>query len=618
MANAAASTGASLAASPTRLVHRLAGPVELLIDVLAWAVAATAALYLRFELDPQRANLVALAKFIPLTAIVQIAIGLAIGLYRRRYQYGSFEEVKALVGTVALATVVLCAIDVWYLGVPRNLPLSAVLFGGVVGLVIMAGARYVVRLWSESRRRPRGDNLERVLVVGAGEAGLRGITAMLNDPEGVYQPVGIIDDDPAKRRLSVKGVPVVGTTTEVIESARATGADTLLIAVPALLPEQVEALTERAQAANLRVKVLPSVHELLGADASADDIRELSDNDLLGRRQISTDIDSIASYIRGRRVLVTGAGGSIGSELCRQLARLSPAALMMLDRDESALHAVQLSIEGRALLDTPNLLLADLRDAERMNEIFEERRPHVVFHAAALKHLTLLEQYPAEAFKTNVQGTANVLRAAIASGVERFVNVSTDKAANPTCVLGTSKRVAERLAADAATRSSGVVLSVRFGNVLGSRGSVLTTFRSQIASGGPVTVTDPSVTRFFMTVQEAVQLVIQAGAIGRDGEVLVLDMGEPVSINHVAEQMIRQSGKQINIVYTGLRPGEKMHEELFGDNEVDERPIHPMISHAAVPPLGDVALGEAGLLTPEATSKWMTEHCEPSPADHAR
>lgn len=598
----------------TRLVDRLAGPLELFIDVLSWAVAATAALYLRFELEPDRVNLIALAKFIPLTALTQIAVGLAVGLYRRRFQYGSFEEVKALVATVAIATGVLCIINVWYLGTPRNLPLSAVLFGGVVGLVLMAGARYVVRLWTESRRRPRGDDLDRVLVFGAGDGGVRAITAMLTDSSSAYVPVGLIDDDPAKQKMSIKGVPVLGGRDDLAEIVEKTGATSLLVAATSLDATAIEALTAAARASDMSVKVLPSLAEMLGQPVSADDIRELSDTDLLGRRQVNTDIDSIAGYIRGRRVLVTGAGGSIGSELCRQLALLEPAALMMLDRDESALHAVQLSIEGRALLDTPNLILADLRDAERVEEIFQERRPHVVFHAAALKHLTLLEQYPAEAFKSNVVGTHNVLEAALAAGVDRFVNVSTDKAANPTCVLGTSKRVAERLAADAASRSSGTVLSVRFGNVLGSRGSVLTVFRSQIASGGPVTVTDPDVSRFFMTVQEAVQLVIQAGAIGRAGEVLVLDMGEPVGIAHVAQRMIEASNRAVDIVYTGLRPGEKMHEELFGENEVDVRPIHPLISHAAVPPLDAAELERTGVLTAAATAKWMESHCEPPAA----
>ncbi len=293
----------------------------------------------------------------------------------------------------------------------------------------------------------------------------------------------------------------------------------------------------------------------------------------------------------GRRVLVTGAGGSIGSELCRQLYRLEPAELMMLDRDESALHDVQLSLDGRGLLDSPDLILVDIRDGARVEEIFLDRRPEVVFHAAALKHLPLLEAHPAEAVKTNVWGTYNLLRAATRAGVERFVNISTDKAANPCSVLGYSKRIAERLTAMVAEEAdTGRYLSVRFGNVLGSRGSMLGAFTAQIEAGGPVSVTHREVTRYFMTIEEAVQLVIQAGALGDAGEALVLDMGEPVRIVDVARRMIEESGRDVDIVFTGLRPGEKLHEVLFGDGEIGTSPSHPLISHVGVPALTETAL----------------------------
>jgi FlaA1/EpsC-like NDP-sugar epimerase len=306
----------------------------------------------------------------------------------------------------------------------------------------------------------------------------------------------------------------------------------------------------------------------------------------LGRRKIHTDLQQISEYLVNRRVLVTGAGGSIGSELCRQLVRFNPAELIMLDRDESALHEVQLSIHGRALLDTPQTVLADLRDAATMNHIFETRRPEVVFHAAALKHLPLLERYPGEAYKTNVLGTATLLNAAQKNDVKVFVNISTDKAANPISILGYSKRIAERITANfGATSAQGKYISVRFGNVLGSRGSVLLSFRDQIERGGPVTVTHKGVTRYFMTISEAVQLVIQAGAIGNSGEVLVLDMGKPVSIYDVATRLVSNSQKPVSIEIVGLRAGEKVHEELFGDGEVDTRPKHPLISHVPVIPI---------------------------------
>jgi FlaA1/EpsC-like NDP-sugar epimerase len=330
--------------------------------------------------------------------------------------------------------------------------------------------------------------------------------------------------------------------------------------------------------------VVPSVNDLSNpAHVQIEDVRDIDVTDFLGRQPIDTDVDAIASYLTGKRVMVTGAGGSIGSELCRQIAKFGPSELIMMDRDESALHAVQLSIHGRALLNSDDTELGDIRDARYVRELFARRSPHVVFHAAALKHLPLLEAAPGEAVKTNIWGTQNVLEAAMDSGVERFVNISTDKAANPCSVLGYSKRLAEGLTSAAAASADGTFMSVRFGNVLGSRGSVLTTFTAQIAHGGPVTVTDPRVTRYFMTIREAVQLVIQAGALGSNGDVLVLDMGEPIAIQAVAEQLIDLAGKPVEIIYTGLREGEKMHEELFGDDEDDVRPRHPLISHAPVP-----------------------------------
>jgi FlaA1/EpsC-like NDP-sugar epimerase len=357
----------------------------------------------------------------------------------------------------------------------------------------------------------------------------------------------------------------------------------LLIAIPSADSTLIGDISARARALSMDVKVLPAVQNLNERPLDTSDIRDLTDEDLLGRRKIVIDLQQISDYLVNRRVLVTGAGGSIGSELCRQLARFNPAELIMLDRDESALHEVQLSIHGRALLNTPQTVLADIRDAETIKHIFNTRKPEVVFHAAALKHLPLLETYPTEAYQTNVLGTLTLLEASAQAGVGVFVNISTDKAANPISVLGYSKRIAERITAHfGKTVSTGKYMSVRFGNVLGSRGSVLMSFRDQIANGGPLTVTHRGVTRYFMTISEAVQLVIQAGAIGKSGEALVLDMGTPVSIYDVAKQLVTNSGKAIEIEIVGLRAGEKVHEELFGDGETDVRPAHPLISHVQV------------------------------------
>jgi FlaA1/EpsC-like NDP-sugar epimerase len=358
----------------------------------------------------------------------------------------------------------------------------------------------------------------------------------------------------------------------------------VLMAVPSAEKDFVQRVADLCTKGDLTLLVLPTVAEVFGAPVVRD-IRPVTPADLLGRAEATIDPEAVRAYVRGRRVLVTGAGGSIGSELCRQLAKYEPAVLVMLDRDESALQHVQLSLDGRGLLDTPNLVLADIRDKARLVDVFSHHRPEVVFHAAALKHLPLLEGAPEEAWKTNVVGTQHVLDAALASGVEYFVNISTDKAANPISVLGLSKRLTERLTSAASQSTSSTYVSVRFGNVLGSRGSVLTTFRTQAAAGGPITVTHPEVTRFFMSIEEAVRLTKYAAAIGTSGEAMVLDMGTPVRIADVAGRFANQQDPPLSIVFTGLRPGEKVHEDLFNDDECGDRRVHPLISHVDVPPL---------------------------------
>ncbi len=562
---------------------RTTARVQLLLDTSAWAVAVLAASFLRLDFSFAGTHWWRLLGLIVLVVIVQGVGGLALGLYRQRWRFGSIDEVSALIKSVLLTTSVALIASAL---LPRAVPLSAVVVGGVLGLLAMFAVRYGWRMIYQWWMRPNHPDTKRLIVYGAGEAGSEMVRSFLSNPKSPFLPVAILDDDENKQRHEVAKVRVHGTRADLARVAERTGAQTLLIAMPTATRELIREMNETARDIGLDVKVLPPAAELFGETLSLNHIREITDADLMGRQQVETDMKSIAGYLAGKRVLVTGAGGSIGSELCRQLTHLMPEALLMLDRDESALHAVQLSIEGRALLDSPHLLLADIRDADHLTRLFLEHRPHVVFHAAALKHLSLLEMHPAEALKSNVWGTENVLAAAAAAGVERFVNISTDKAANPTSVLGYTKRIAERMTAyQAKVDLHGAYLSVRFGNVLGSRGSMLPAFKMMIARGGPVTVTDPAVTRFFMTIPEAVQLVIQAGAIGSDGEVLVLDMGEPVKIDDVARRLIRDSGSTVDVIYTGLRPGEKLHEELFGDEEEDVRGVHPLISHAPVPPL---------------------------------
>lgn len=577
--------------------------VQAVADVCCWisALAMAAALRLDLNLADFRVDRFLLA--VPIAVDAQLLGGWLAGLYRGRWRFGSFEEVAALARTAAFTTGVLFLCNVIF--TPQSLPRSAVIAGGVIALVMMGSVRYMWRLSIDRGLRPHEEGRGRLIVFGAGEAGAQVLTAILRDPTSPYFPVALLDDDPDKANLRILGVPVKGARTDLPKVARDTDADTLLIAIPSAGSALVGELTDLARECDLTVKVLPPVVELIDGQVGVGHIRDVSEEDLLGRHQIETDVESIAGYLTGKRVLVTGAGGSIGSELCRQIMRFDPDELIMLDRDESALHAVQLSIYGRALLDSDDLVLGNIRDADTMRRLCTERRPHVVFHAAALKHLPLLERFPDEAVKTNVHGTHNMLEAAREAGVERFVNISTDKAANPISVLGHTKRIAERLTSHYGHIADGTYLSVRFGNVLGSRGSVLTTFRRQVESGGPITVTHPDVTRYFMTVQEAVQLVIQAGAIGQSGEALVLDMGEPVRIADVAERLAETNGNTIGVVYTGLRHGEKLREELLGDGEPDDRPVHPLISHVVVPPIAVVDLPafdlEVGLgLDPES------------------
>jgi FlaA1/EpsC-like NDP-sugar epimerase len=577
-------------------------------DAAAIAVALLVATLLRHDGDVAQVDWLGLLELAAVAAVVHTGAGLRFGLYTGRWSYGCFEEIAALAKTAALTTPLLFVLDT-LLG--RLVPRSAIIAAGLIALVLAAGVRYAARLMQDNRLRPSPEQGARVVVVGAGEGAAQVIRAMLRSPSSPYVPVALLDDDPSKRTLQIMGVPVAGDRHAMAEVVRRFRADAVVIAIPSAGAELVRELTELAQPLNVDLKVVPPVVELFGRTVSVEDIRPVSHADLLGRREIGIDLAAVAGYLEGRRVLVTGAGGSIGSELCRQVARFNPAHLIMLDRDESGLHAVQLSLDGRGMLDDRNLVVADIRDQQRLDEVFAEHRPQVVFHAAALKHLPLLEMHPSEALKTNIIGTYQILQTALRHKVDRLVNISTDKAAEPVSVLGYSKRITERLTAAADESAPGTYCSVRFGNVLGSRGSVLTAFAAQVESGGPITVTDPEVSRYFMTVQEAVRLVIQAGAIDSKGEVLVLDMGEPVRIADVAHRLADAAERHIQIVYTGLRPGEKLHEILLGPDEPDNRPNHPLITQAPVPPLDGAVLSLLDSSVPRkdliAVLRWLAE-----------
>ncbi len=558
-------------------------------DILAWIVATDVAALARYDWDFDRMHWDAVAVLSLALAGAQIVVGSLLAMYRRRYLPGTLDEMRVLVVSATVVAVLATTVVVILhpVPIPRSLPFLA----WALALLGMGAIRIVKRLIRQAGSKPSG--AEPVLVLGAGWMGSALVLRMIRDPDSPFLPVGFLDDDPRKRNLQIHGVRVRGVFDDLHRVAAEIGATKAIVAVNAADSAMLRRISDAADEVGIECLVLPPLRDVLrDRQLSLASLRKLDVEDVIGRQPVDTDVQSIAEYVTGRRVLVTGAGGSIGSELCRQLHKFGPAELVMLDRDESALHAVELSIYGRALLESPEIVLVDIRDRGGLDDVFLEHQPQVVFHAAALKHLTLLERYPNEALKSNVEGSLNVLRAAAAHGVEHFVNISTDKAANPTSALGYSKRLAERLTAWFDGQSDGATfLSVRFGNVLGSRGSVLDTFAAQIENGGPVTVTDPEVSRFFMTIPEACQLVIQAGAIGRGGEALVLDMGEPVKIVDVAKRMIAMSGRQADIVITGLRPGEKMHEELLAADEVGERPLHPLIAHVHVPPLSPDDIG---------------------------
>lgn len=552
----------------------------LLLDALVWAVSLSVAALFRYSFEPDQVTWSAVAAVFLITIVTQFVLGYLLGIYRGRYGFGAFEEVRTISVLVTVVSV-LVSVLLLIVGEAWGIPRSTMLIAGPIALVSMLGLRYLHRLHRESRIGPREDAASTV-VFGAGLLGENIVHRMQLDPDSTFRPVGLVDDDPTLSRRLVRGIPVMGTLEDLPKVVERTGATELIVAISDADTDLIRRVSDVAAGCGVHIRVLPMLSRALVSAVGLGDLRSLSIEDIMGRAPVDTAVDTAAGYLEGKRVLVTGAGGSIGSELCRQIMAYKPAELVMIDRDETALQDAQLGTVGHGLLDTDDVVLADIREPEVIKQIFLKRRPQVVYHAAALKHLPMLEQYPEEAWKSNVLGTLNVLEAARAADVDVFINISTDKAANPTSMLGHSKRVAEKLTSWMASETGRPYLSVRFGNVIGSRGSMLPTFRRLIDQGGPVTVTHPEVTRYFMTIPEASHLVIQAGAIGRPAEVMILDMGEPVKILDIAQRMIAMSGKDVPIQFTGLRHGEKLHEELIGQGETDDRPFHPKISHASV------------------------------------
>jgi len=582
-----------------------------LIDTACWLASVYAATALRLDFDVLVTLSVDTLWYAVSAALLHVCIGAVIGPYAIGHARGSFEEIVDIGRAVVITTLIgftVMAVVVHPYPVPRTVPLIS----GAIALGLMLAVRFVVRTW-RNRRAFLATGQQRVIVFGAGEGGRQLVRTMVRNPSAGFLPVAILDDDPRKARVHVDGVRVRGDRLSLDRVALTSGAETLAIAVPSAEAALIRDLRDRADRAGLKVLVLPPISEIFGGHPKPADLRDVDLNDLLGRRAVSMDMGVISEQIAGKVILVTGAGGSIGSELCRQILPFGPGKLYLLDRDESGLQATQLSLSGSGLLDTDDIVLADIRDLGTLRTVFQRAAPEMVFHAAALKHLPLLESHPLEAWKSNVLGTHNVLTAAAEAGVGTFVNISTDKAADPTCVLGYSKRAAERLTAAFAQNQTGRYVSVRFGNVLGSRGSVVHAFTAQIDRGGPVTVTHPEVERYFMLIPEACQLVLEAASIGGNGEVLVLDMGEQVKILEVAQTLIKMSGRtDIDITYSGLRPGEKLGEDLFSMDEQRRDTAHELVARVDVPALDVEAVMDASFANDDEARAWMLASCSAS------
>ncbi len=488
-------------------------------------------------------------------------------LYEGLWRYAGIFDLRNIIIGVAASSGLFYQFALWRLPQPTY-PRSILVIDSVLVIIAMGGARLSRRLVHEIMR---GERSRRVLVVGAGDAGEKIVRDMKGHADGEYEPIGFIDDDPAKVGVLIHGVPVLGTRATIADVVREHNPTEVLVAIPSVSGHFVADVVRALEPFRIPIKTLPDIRHLARDRGLVSQIRSLNIEDLLERAPIGLDPAPLDRLIRGRRVLVTGAGGSIGSELCAQIAMLGPATLTMLDRYENGLFAAVNAIVRRNAPCTVHAVIADVTDRRRLDAALSQHRPEIVFHAAAHKHVPLMEANPCEAVKNNVFGTRSIMDASANHGVECFVLISTDKAVNPTSVMGTTKRVAEMLVQATKVRSRTRFVAVRFGNVLASNGSVVPTFVEQIKAGGPVTVTHPEIRRYFMLIPEAVQLVLQAAALAEAGSVYVLEMGDQVKLVDMARNLIRLSGfvpeVEIPIVFTGLRPGEKLFEELVGADE---------------------------------------------------
>jgi FlaA1/EpsC-like NDP-sugar epimerase len=544
-------------------------------DIALTAAAYLFAMLVRFDGTVPGDRWPGFLSFLPIAVVVTIAADASCGLYRQLWRHASIVEARRiLLAGFASGTVLLLVHAVLIATSNILVPFSVVIAGAGLSLAFAGALRFQSRLMA-FRRQDSGSQARRVAIVGAGRAGAALVRDMLAEPHGGFRPVVMFDDDLRKQGRFCHGVPVAGPIADLVSKAADFAVDQLVLTIHQCPPGLAGRVAELADVAGVPIRILPPPAERIRADVTMRDVRDLRIDDLLDRDPVVTDLGAVKEMIGGRVVLITGAGGSIGAEIARQVSAFAPARLLLLDHDETHLHDVCSTLRFPA-----RQLLVDVRDGDQLRRLLALASPDLVFHAAAHKHVPVLEQHPCEAAGTNVVGTANVVRACQRSGVPRLVLISTDKAVRPRSVMGASKRVAEHLVLGA-NPTGGRYCAVRFGNVLGSRGSVVPTFLRQVAAGGPVTVTDARMTRFFMSVAEAVQLVLNAAALADGGEIFMLEMGSPVRIIDLAQRVIRlagwRSGTDIEVRVTGIRPGEKVHEELRTPEEVPEPTFHPKI-----------------------------------------
>ena len=558
-------------------------------DLVILAGSLLLALWIRFDGVVPACYFQRAIDVLPFYVAGGLIIYYVIGLYSRLWRYASIYEAGRVVAAALLTSAWLGVLvyfrSLAFIGFPRSVILIVFMLLVLGTGILRLSARFVYSALSANTRTvTHREDVRRTLIVGAGDGGVMLLRELMN--HGV-RPVGFVDDDPAKQGKSIHGVSVLGSRREMPSLIKKHNVNDVVIAMPSAPKTVVREIYEEVRKIpDVAVRTVPMLYDFVTGKATVGQPRPVDVTDLLGRDPVKINMREVASYLQGRRVPVTGAGGSIGSELCRQIASYGPSSLILLDHDENGIFDIQHELRTRFPSVELKAVIADIRDRNKINRVFQSDKPAVVFHAAAHKHVPFMEDNPEEAVKTNVFGTQNVAEAALANGTDRFVLISTDKAVNPTSVMGATKRVAELVVQNLNSAGKTRFMAVRFGNVLGSRGSVVPLFQKQISQGGPVTITDPEMTRYFMTIPEAVQLVMQAAALGQGGEVFVLDMGEPVKIVDLARTLIRMHGlepdRDIKIVVTGRRPGEKLYEEVLTAEEGTEATKYDRIFSARV------------------------------------